>query len=171
MPGMFGQGDWRNSDLIPIHALFEGHLTVQDLPRAMTFYGEVLGLELAQFLPERRVAFYWIGGRGVSMLGLWEVGTVPLRQSLHLAFRVSLDDLLRASQELRKAAITPLDFDGNATENPVVLAWMPAASIFFHDPDGNLLEFLAMLKDKQRPDMGVVSWEQWGTRPEDMPPE
>lgn len=61
--------------MIPIHALFEGHLTVSDLSRAMAFYGEALGLELAQFFPERRAAFYWIGGRGTSMLGLWEVGT------------------------------------------------------------------------------------------------
>jgi lactoylglutathione lyase len=124
-------------------------------------YGEALGLELAQFFPERRVAFYWIGGRGTSMLGLWEVGTLPLRQSLHLAFRVSLDDLLRASQELRRAAIAPLDFEGNPTENPVVLAWMPAASLYFHDPDGNLLELLAMLEGEAKPEMGVVSWEQW----------
>ncbi|MBZ5504141.1 MAG: VOC family protein [Acidobacteriia bacterium] len=147
--------------MIPIHALFEGHLTVSDLPRAMAFYGEALGLELAQFFPEQRVAFYWIGGRGTSMLGLWEVGTLPLRQSLHLAFRVSLDDLLRAAQELRKAAIAPLDFEGNPAENPVVLAWMPAASLYFHDPDGNLLEFLAMLEGEPKPEMGVVSWEQW----------
>lgn len=80
---------------------------------------------------------------------------------MHLAFRVSLDNLLRASQELRKAAIPPLDFEGNATENPVVLAWMPAASLYFHDPDGNLLEFLAMLDGEPKPEMGVVSWEQW----------
>ena len=147
--------------MIPIHALFEGHLTVSDLSRAMAFYGEALGLELAQFFPQQRVAFYWIGGRGTSMLGLWEVGTLPLRQSLHLAFRVSLDDLLRAAQELRKAAIAPLDFEGNPAENPVVLAWMPAASLYFHDPDGNLLEFLAMLEGEPKPEMGVVSWEQW----------
>jgi lactoylglutathione lyase len=96
--------------LIPIHALFEGHLTVRDLPRAMAFYGNALGLELAQFLPEQRVAFYWIGGRGTSMLGLWEVGTVPLRQSLHLAFRVSLDDLLRVPQDLRNSTICSSGF-------------------------------------------------------------
>jgi lactoylglutathione lyase len=147
--------------LIPIHALFEGHVTVSALPRAMAFYGNALGLELAQFLPERRVAFYWIGGRGTSMLGLWEVGAVPLRQSVHLAFRVSLDDLLRVPQDLHNAAIAPLDFEGNPTEKPVVLAWMPAAALYFHDPDGNLLEFLAMLDDKPRPELGVASWDEW----------
>ena len=95
------------------------------------------------------------------MLGLWEVGTVPLRQSLHLAFRVSLEELLQAPQVLRQAGIAPLDFEGNATEEPVVLAWMPAGSLYFHDPDGNLLEFLAMLEDDPNPDVGVVNWSRW----------
>jgi lactoylglutathione lyase len=34
-----------------------------------------LGLELARVFPERKVAFYWIGGAGKAMLGFWEVGT------------------------------------------------------------------------------------------------
>lgn len=147
--------------MIPILDLFESHLTVSDLPRSMAFYGELLGLELAQFFPERRVAFYWIGGPGTSMLGLWEVGTLPLRQSLHLAFRVSLADLRQAPQVLRRAKIEPLDFEGNPAGEPVVLAWMPAASLYFRDPDGNLLEFLAMLDDAPKPGMGVVNWSQW----------
>jgi lactoylglutathione lyase len=38
--------------------LFEAHLTVSDLDRAIAFYRERLGLELAQVLPERQVAFF-----------------------------------------------------------------------------------------------------------------
>jgi hypothetical protein len=55
------------------------------------------------------------------MLGLWEV-TVPQRLSLHTAFRVDLADLLRAPQCLRVVNVTPLDFAGNPTTEPVVLA-------------------------------------------------
>ena len=51
---------------------------------------------------------------------------------------------------LRSAGITPLDFDGRLTDEPVVLAWMPAASIYFHDPDGHLLEYIAMLPEDTR---------------------
>ncbi len=144
-----------------IRDLFEAHLTVTDLQRSMTFYGDFLGLELATVLWDRRVAFYWIGGHGSSMLGLWEVGTGPQRLSLHVAFRVDLADALEAPARLRAANIVPLDFDRKPTETAVVLAWMPAASVFFCDPDGNMLELLSMLPDPPKPELGVVGWNDW----------
>jgi lactoylglutathione lyase len=65
---------------------------------------------------------------------------------------------------LRAAGVTPLDFAGNPTEEPVVLAWMPAGSLYFRDPDGNLIEFLAMLPDPPEPKLGVVCWSAWCKR-------
>jgi len=94
--------------MIPIRGLFETHLTVKDLQRSMSFFGEVLGLE-----------------------------------------------------RLREANVIPLDFNAEPTDEPVVFAWMPAASLFFHDPDGNLLEFLSMLPDTPKSDLGVVGWSHW----------
>ena len=108
--------------MVPVRDLFETHLTVVDLQRSMTFFGQVLGLELAEVFWERRVAFYWIGGRGNSMLGLWEVGSGPQRLSLHLAFKSDLQDLLDAPVRLRAAHVVPLDFWGAPTGEPVVLA-------------------------------------------------
>lgn len=150
--------------MIPIRDLFESHLTVSDLERSIAFFCNVLGLEIAQVFPERKVAFCWVGGRGGSMLGLWEVGTGPQRLNLHIAFRVDLPDLLKAHESLRAANVTPLDFAGNPTNEPVVFAWMPAASLFFKDPDGNLLEFLSMLPDSPDLNLGVVDWSCWTHR-------
>jgi lactoylglutathione lyase len=147
--------------ILPIHDLFETHLTVADLQRSMAFYGGVLGLDLARVFPERKVAFYWIGGSGKAMLGLWEVGSGPLQMKLHLAFTVDLPDLLEAPARLRAAHVTPRDFAGSATDEPVVLAWMPAASVYFQDPDGHQLEFLCMLPDPPQPELGVVTWSRW----------
>ena len=150
--------------MLPIQELFEAHLTVADLDRAMNFYGGTLGLQLATALKERRVAFYWLGGRGKSMLGLWEAGSGPQRMQLHLAFTMKLDDLLRAVAALKDAEVTPRDFDRRPTEEPDVLAWMPAASLYFDDPDGNLLELIAMLPDEPRPELGVLRWSEWKKR-------
>jgi lactoylglutathione lyase len=147
--------------MIPIHGLFEAHLTVSHLQRSMAFYGETLGLNLAGVFPDRRAAFFWMGGSGQSMLGIWEIGASPQHMSLHIAFKVELSDLLDAPKRLRAANIVPLDFMGSPTEEPVVLAWMPAASLYFRDPDGHMLEYLCMLPDPPRPELGVVGWAEW----------
>jgi lactoylglutathione lyase len=152
--------------MFPLRDLFETHLTVADLQRSMTFFGEVLGLELAQVFSERRVAFYWIGGRGNSMIGLWEVGSSPQRMNLHLAFQSDLQDLLEAPARLRAVGVVPLDFSGASTDEPVVLAWMPAASLYFRDPDGNMLELISMLPDPPQPELGIISWNRWSLRRE-----
>src|ERR1700760_2204807 len=86
----------RSETMIPLRNLFESHLTVTNLERSMEFYGQTLGLELAEIFTDRHVAFYWIGGEGNSMLGLWEVGNGPQRMNLHLAFRTDLSELLSA---------------------------------------------------------------------------
>ena len=153
--------------MVPLRDLFETHLTVADLQRSMTFFGEVLGLELAKVFSEPRVAFYWIGGRGNSMLGLWEVGSSPQKMNLHIAFQSDLQDLLDAPARIRAVGVVPLDFSGKSTDEPVVLAWMPAASLYFHDPDGNLLELISMLPDPPQPELGIVSWNCWSRRREE----
>ena len=147
--------------LIPVADLFEAHLTVTDLDRAVAFYRDQLTLPLARVLPDRKVAFFWIGAPGKAMLGLWEAGAMPINLSLHVAFRAALSDLQDAPARLRKAGIEPMDLDGRPTDEPVVLAWMPAASVYFRDPDNNLLEYIAMLTDAPTPALGVVPWSDW----------
>jgi lactoylglutathione lyase len=149
--------------MVPVSGLFETHLTVSRLEPAIEFYRDVVGLELAYRWDERRVAFFWIGGRGNSMLGLWEVGTAPISMHLHTAFRATVDDVLAAPNKLRAAGIQPLGPSGEPVEEPVVFGWMPALSIYFTDPDGHLLEYLAMLADPPRPEVGVVPYSRWKT--------
>jgi lactoylglutathione lyase len=144
-----------------IASLFEAHLSVGHLDKAVAFYRDVVRLQLAYVTPERHAAFLWIGQRGNAMLGLWTTGASPQRTILHIAFRVSVEDVVAAPQALRALGTTPLDFDGQPTDEPSVIAWMPAASVFFRDPDGHLLEYIAMLPEEPRPELGVVSWRSW----------
>src|SRR5689334_16014338 len=141
--------------------LFETHLTVADLDRSIGFYCDVVGLELAYELPERGAAFLWVGGRGEGMLGLWTLGSAPVGLSLHIAFGAPLADVLGACDRLRATGVTPLSFFGSATTEPSVIAWMPAAAVYFRDPDGHLLELIAMLDAAPRPERGIVPWSDW----------
>jgi lactoylglutathione lyase len=149
------------ADPTPVRGLFETHLTVRDVPRSVAFYREVVGLPLALDLPERNAAFLWIGEPGRSMLGLWGIGSSVNSLALHIAFDVALDDVLGAPGRLRAQSITPLSFFGQETDEPSVLGWMPAAAVYFEDPDGHLLEYLAMLDEEPRPDAGIVSYSEW----------
>jgi lactoylglutathione lyase len=144
-----------------VDRLFEAHLIVADLDISIAFYRTRLGLELAHVIPARRTAFFWIGARGKTMLGLWEVNVGAQKTTTHIAFAATLEDVIAAPGKLNSVGVTPLDFDGGPTDEPVVLAWMPAASVYFRDPDGHLLEYIAMLEDHPRSDDGVLTWREW----------
>ena len=150
---------------VPIHGLFETHLTVSDLQQSITFYRDIVGLELAFEVSDRNAAFFWIGDNASrrSMLGLWSVGTAPIGLILHVAFEVSaINDLLDAPKRLKDQGIMPLSFFGKESFEPSVIGWMPAAAIYFRDPDGHLIEYLTMLDDKEkRADLGIISWSEW----------
>src|SRR5262245_14275323 len=144
-----------------VQDLFEVHMSVADLDRAIAFYRGVVGLRLAHTESSRQAAFFWVGAAGNAMLGLWGAGSGPQKITSHIAFRASLANVIAAPSVLRSAGITPLDFDRRPTEQPIVFAWMPAASVFFHDPDGHLLEYIAMLPQPPRPEHGIVPWRMW----------
>ena len=74
---------------------------------------------------------------------------------------MELNDLLGWREQFTKAGVVTLDFFGMPAAEPSVIGWMPAASIFFRDPDNHLLELLAMLPDAPRPGAGIVSYSTW----------
>jgi hypothetical protein len=83
-----------------ITGLFETHLQVANLEISMEFYERILGLELAMKEQARRVAFYWVGEWGKTVLGLWEKtpwasASNPRDQIItqHFAFEIELANL------------------------------------------------------------------------------
>jgi lactoylglutathione lyase len=144
--------------------LFEIHLTVSDLDRSIEFYRDVVGLPLALVLEKRRAAFFWVAGPGKAMLGLWSLGSAPMGLSLHIALETPLRDVLAACDGLRSNSVTPLSFFGAETSEPSVIGWMPAVAVYFRDPDGHLIEYLAMLDEPPRGERGIVPRSQWESR-------
>ena len=65
---------------VAINGLFETHLTVRDLGDSVGFYRDIVGLQLAHEEPTRGAAFFWIGGIGQAMLGLWAAGSAPIAE-------------------------------------------------------------------------------------------
>lgn len=152
--------------------VFETHLDVTDLDRSLEFYTAVLGLELAlrrqvdearadaHTRGARRFALLWVGRRGHAMLGLWERPSESIRTQ-HFAFEVGLRDLPAMVAQLEQRGIEFRDFFQQRTTIPTVFGFIPAASIYFDDPDGHVLELLAPIPAPPRPDLGAVSWAEW----------
>lgn len=145
-----------------VRGLFETHLTVSDIARSVAFYRDVIGLPVALELPERGAAFHWIGRPGQAMLGLWSIGSAPMNMQLHIAFEMDLNDVIAAPARLRAEGVEPLSFFGEPAEEPSYIGWMPAAAVYFRDPSGHMLEYLAMLDEEPRPELGITPWAERG---------
>jgi lactoylglutathione lyase len=142
--------------------LYETHLPVADTAASHSFYAEIVGLEFAHRDSTRDIVFLWAGNQRRSMIGLWGPSTIYGRdfRKSHLAFAVSLEELLTAGKRLRRNGINCEDFDGKQTDEPSVIGWMPSAQLYFRDPDGHSVEFIALLDEP--PDASFVgSLSEW----------
>ena len=143
-----------------ITGLFESHIQVSSLETSMKFYSALPGLELATIDQKRRIAFYWIGQWGEAMLGLWENKGDFAPQ--HFAFRSEIDYILKeAVPALNRMNIECYNFLKDGRSKPMVFTWMPAIAIYFKDPDHHELELIAMLPQKPKPELGIISYEEW----------
>ncbi len=117
--------------------MLESSLYVTELKRAVAFYRNVLGLELAdEFDADRGAAF--LVGSGILLLFRAEVtrqkGALPPHGASgpgHVAFRVKPNELSTWRKRLRKHGVQvelEFSFEGQPP------------SIYFRDPDGNSLE-------------------------------
>jgi catechol-2,3-dioxygenase len=144
-----------------IKGLYETHINVSNLEDSIAFYKNVLGLDFCHKEEKRRVAFFWIGRPKEYMLGLWEKPKAEL-EIRHFAFRCDLEDILNKSVDwLEEKNLKPYNFLKDGTNRPMVFAWMPALAIYFNDPDGNVLEFIALLEGEGKPELGVITYEEW----------
>jgi lactoylglutathione lyase len=145
--------------------LYEAHLPVSDTEAAQRFYVEIVGLQFAYRDPTRDIVFLWAGTDRKSMVGLWGPTTTLGREfhQCHIAFNVSLAELLAAGERLNAAGVQTHNFAGEKTTEPSVIGWMPSAQLYFHDSDGHSVEFIALLNESPEPEfIGALS--EWKRR-------
>jgi len=105
--------------------------------------------------------FFWIGKPKQAMLGLLEKPKEEINIR-HFAFSCDAEDILNNSVNfLNQRNLIPYNFLKDRTERPMVFAWMPAIAIYFNDPDGHVLKFIAILGEEGKPGLGVILYEQW----------
>jgi len=144
-----------------IRGLFETHLYVRNLQRSVAFYRDLPGLEYCYSDSERNIAFFWIGAPQKAMLGLWQMPEEQV-QPRHFAFECNAAWVLEQSVSfLNERNIACYNFLKDGIERPMVFAWMPAVSIYFDDPDGHSLEFIGILPGHAKPELGVISYDEW----------
>lgn len=97
------------------------------------------------------------------MLGVWEK---PDPQESHSAFRVPEDEIDGMLPFLEERGIEPWADFGVEPDEPIVHPWLPSATVYFSDPDGNSLELLADLSDDPDPDGDPMSLSEWRERQE-----
>ncbi|MFN7250475.1 MAG: VOC family protein [Anaerobacillus sp.] len=141
--------------------LYETHIQTTNLEEAIAFY-QSIDLELAFVLQERRVAFFWLGdsSKKEQMLGIWEVSSEHFRKS-HFAFYIPFEELLKVPSYLAQKGIEVTASFGLDASEPVVHSWMPAASYYFSDKDGNSLEYITVLQGDPIPELGAVHLSKW----------
>jgi lactoylglutathione lyase len=148
------------------HGFYEVFLPVADVDRSISFYVEKLGFRVGRReSPSSALLLYDDHGTR-SMLGLFHVEAVERRH--HMSFRVFEIDVDRMVSFLVERGIEPVHpprarIQGPMRE-PIVHGWMPAASVFFRDPDGHLLELIADLADECRPEVLYCPLSDWRRR-------
>src|SRR5512141_2189610 len=121
-------------------------LRVTDLPRAVAFYQEVLGLEIIRAYPT--MVFLKVGeldsplGRNghPQLLVLFDRKVkldIALTTVDHFAFEISLEQYPTERERLRQMG---LDLTERIWQGEY--AWLKARSLFFDDPDGNTIELI-----------------------------
>jgi len=124
-----------------LHGVLETSLYISDLDRAVAFYVDVLGLRKlddAYFAGGRGAALQV--GAGPSVLLLFRADITRRGGTLlphgttgagHAAFRVDPDEIPAWRERLREHGVT-IDQEVSFGANP--------PSLYFRDPDGNVLE-------------------------------
>ncbi len=112
----------------PITAVDFVSVPTRDLPAAMTFYGETLGLARSMYIEGKPFAEFETGSLTLSVIEPDRMGLEYAPNRNHIALYV--DDVEQARADLESRGVT---FEGEIFDTGV------CHMAFFSDPDGNAL--------------------------------
>ncbi|MEK5064103.1 VOC family protein [Cytobacillus sp. FSL R5-0596] len=139
--------------------LYEAHLNSSNIERSIIFY-EKLGFKVAYTTEDRKAAFFFLGENKENMLGIWETKDTPIERN-HIAFSVSPEKLRGNIPFLKEKEIEVRESLGLSPSEPIVHSWIPAASVYFYDPDGHSLEYIAVLEGEAKPYLNPMHLSEW----------
>jgi catechol 2,3-dioxygenase len=114
-------------------------LGARDLQRSITFYTDVVGMELVNFLEDTQMAFFSFGEQDHDLVVVKIPDDQPVGSSglAHTAIQIEGGpQQLRELYELLK---------GRGVQFELTLDHLITKSIYFSDPDGNRLEFYSQV--------------------------
>ncbi len=139
---------------ITVEAIHHVGLVVSDLKAAEEFYGGVLGLRPHHARPS------WFVLNATSTLHLVPLGDATAKEPPHHAYRhvaLQIPDLRAVLRVLLAGGLRVRQIEFGGGEREVVSAEdsldFGVGSLFVHDPDGNLIEFLQLGHGIFTPDM------------------
>jgi predicted enzyme related to lactoylglutathione lyase len=103
-------------------------VSTHDLPKAVDFYGDTLGLPRSVYLQERNYAEFELGNLTLSVIDAEKMGLEHSVRGQQIAMHV--DDVAGARAELERRGV---EFHGETLDTGV------CHMAFFNDPDGNPL--------------------------------
>jgi methylmalonyl-CoA/ethylmalonyl-CoA epimerase len=112
-------------------------LTTGDLPRAVAFYRDVVGLRFLFEAPPQ-MAFFECGGTRLMLSAVEGAGPAAGQQFNSILY-YTVDDIHGAARDLERRG-------ARVERQPHVVAPLPAADLwmaFFRDPDGNLFALMS----------------------------
>jgi catechol-2,3-dioxygenase len=131
-----------------VNGLCELTLETPDPLRLARFYAEVFGLPLLSYEGDR----VWLGCGEQARLGLWSPGEKEFGdrggRHVHFAFSVGHGELLAVRDRLRELGVEhrgPVEHEGGDH------------SLYFEDPEGNLVEAWEFFEDGDGAEAGIAA--------------
>ena len=124
-----------------------GSFTVDDAAQARQFYGETLGIEVAEALPGRPDPIWLRAGGGPGVFVYVKSDHVPASFTV---LNLTVDDLERAVDDLEAQGISMQRVDGVPQDERGIFHGEGHAIAWFTDPAGNSLSVVKLSPEEDQ---------------------